>query len=217
MNREPIRTWRSGRFQLELFDTRGRDWRGQTRLAYTFRDHCKVIFEGEDFAGSPLHADDSNETVAALLSFLSLRPGDTDREYFNDYTPEQLDWARQHGEELSLLAYELEEQARHGMVPCSVETHYGAWLVTFDNDASLLLQTDFDQAAFAVNCGVIQAPPDWDGFPSKLPPDVWASFDPSTITVCPNDYVNTARLTEETHCPECQRSFGPHYQGPCEH
>jgi hypothetical protein len=44
-----------------------------------------VLFQGEDFAGSPLHTDDLDETVAALLSFLSLRPGDTDREYFDNY------------------------------------------------------------------------------------------------------------------------------------
>ena len=30
---EPIRTWISGRFRLELFDTHGRDWRKQTQLA----------------------------------------------------------------------------------------------------------------------------------------------------------------------------------------
>src|SRR5262245_12842143 len=116
MNTERIRTWRSGRFQLDLFDTGHRDWRGQTRLAYAFLDNGKVIFEGEDFAGSPLNADDSDVTVAALLGFLSLRPGDTDREYFHRYTPEQLDWAQQNGEELSLLAHELEERARCGMI-----------------------------------------------------------------------------------------------------
>jgi hypothetical protein len=51
-----------------------------------------IIFEGEDFAGSPMDADDSDETVAALLTFLTLRRGDTDAEYFESYTPEQLAW-----------------------------------------------------------------------------------------------------------------------------
>ena len=198
MNREPIRTWQSGSFKLELFDTGRCDWRGQSRLAYTFCDAGKVIFEGADFASSPLHADDSSQTVAALLSFLALRPGDTDREYFDRYTPEQLDWARANGEQLSLLAYEMEEQARLGMVACSVETHYGAWLVTFDNGSTLLLQSDYDQAAFAVNCGAIQAPSDWDGAPSKLPADSWACFDPSNINYCPDDYLDVAEPTEET-------------------
>jgi hypothetical protein len=197
MNRECIRTWRAGRFQLDLFDTGSCDSRGQTRLAYTFRDNGNVIFEGDDFAGSPLHADDSEETVAALLSFLSLRPGDTDREYFDRYTPEQLEWAQQNGEELSLLAHEMEERAQRGMVPCEVETHFGAWLVTFDGGETLLLQTDYDQAAFAVSCGAIQAPAEWDGLPSKLGKD-WACFDPSTIDGCPDEYLDVAEPGEES-------------------
>jgi len=110
MNLESIRVWQEGRFRLELFDTGQRDWRGQTKLAYTFHDAGKLVFEGEDFAGSPLHADDSDETVVSLLAFLSLRPGDTDREYFDSYTPEQLAWAEANGEELSMLAAELEER-----------------------------------------------------------------------------------------------------------
>ena len=195
MNREKLRSWRSGRFELDLFATNQTDWRGQSRLAYTFRDGGKVIFEGQDFAGSPLHADDSSATVAALLSFLSLRPGDTDREYFERYTPEQLEWARANGEELSMLAHEIEEQARLGMVACSVESHYSAWLVTFDDGSTLLLQSDFDQAAFAVHCGAIKAPDGWDGLPSKLGQD-WADFDPSTISYCPDDYLDLAQPGE---------------------
>ena len=191
MNREAIRAWQSGRFRLEMFDTDRTDWRGQSRLAYTFTDGGKVIFEGSDFCGSPLHADDSDETVAALLGFLALRPGDTDREYFDTYTPEQLDWARANGEELAWLAHEIEERVRRGFVHCSVETHYSAWLVTFDNGETLLLQTDWDQAAFAVNCGAIGTPEDWDGCPSKLGED-WTSFDPSYIDACPDHYLDMA-------------------------
>lgn len=152
MNSAPIRVWQSGRFRLELRDTGRRDWRGQSKLAYRFTDGGKVIFEGDDFAGSPMHADDSDETVAALLSFLSLLPGDTDPDYFDRYSPAQLDWARANGEELGLLASEMEERARRGFVACTVESHYSAWLVTFDDGATLLLQSDYDQAAFAVAC-----------------------------------------------------------------
>ena len=197
MNREPIRTWRSGRFQLDLFDTGWRDCRGQSRLGYTFSDGGKIIFEGQDFCGSPLHADDSDATVAALLTFLSLRPGDTDREFFERYSPEQLIWAQLNAEELSLHAHEIEELARLGMVACSVETHYGAWLVRFDGGATLLLQSDYDQAAFAVACRAICASPDWDGLPSQLPADAWGSFDPSTINHCPADYLDVAEPAEE--------------------
>ncbi len=200
MNREAIRTWQSGRFKLEIFDTGRRDWRGQTRLAYRFADGDKVIFQGEDFAGSPMHPDDSDETLAALLGFLALRPGDTDRDYFDSYTPEQLDWARANGEELGWLAHEIGERARRGFVSCTVETHFCAWLVTFDDGATLLLQSDYDQAAFAVACGAIEAPNDWDGLPSRLG-DAWASFDPSTIDACPDDYRDAADSAESEVAP----------------
>ena len=192
---ELIRAWTSGRFRLELLDTSHRDWRGQTRLAYRFSDGGKLIFEGEDFASSPLHADDSDETVAALLSFLSLRPGDTDAEHFEHYTPEQLDWCRANGEELSLEACQLEERARRGFVGCSVEHYLSAWLVTFDCGSTVLLQSDCDQAAFAVACGAIEAPDDWDGLPSKLG-DAWANFDASSIVECPDCYLDVAEEPE---------------------
>jgi hypothetical protein len=60
-----------------------------------------VLFEGSDFHCSPLHAIDSNETVAALMGFLTLRKGDTDVEYFADYTPEQLGYSEEYAETLS--------------------------------------------------------------------------------------------------------------------
>lgn len=82
-----------------------------------------------------------------------------------------------------------------GMVACSVETHYGAWLVTFDSGATLLLQSDFDQAAFAVACGAIAAPPDWDGLPSRLG-DAWLDCDPDGIAWCPDDYLALAEPEE---------------------
>lgn len=60
-----------------------------------------LLFEGEDFGCSPMHAIDSDECVAAIMSFLTLRPGDTDREYFEDYTEAQLDYCSQHAEALA--------------------------------------------------------------------------------------------------------------------
>lgn len=68
-----------------------------------------VLFEGEDLGCSPMHAIDSDESVAALMGFLTLRPGDTDAEYFENYTPEQMEFCQQHAESLSC-----EVQARFG-------------------------------------------------------------------------------------------------------
>jgi hypothetical protein len=109
---EHIRTWEQAGFRLELFDTYRTDRYGKSVLGYEFYDHGALIFEGEDFHASPLHAIDGDEAVAGLLAFLSLRPGDTDPEWFEGYTPEQLAWVESgRAEELGYLQCELEERA----------------------------------------------------------------------------------------------------------
>ena len=102
----PYRPGQGPTFRLTMKDTNRRDHRGQTIIAYCLRMRegdrkALALFEGEDFAGSPMHADDSDATVASLMTFLTLRPGDTDREYFANYTPAQLDFAEQHAEALA--------------------------------------------------------------------------------------------------------------------
>jgi hypothetical protein len=63
-----------------------------------------VIFEGSDFGPSPMDAWDSDATVYALLGFLTLRPGDTDSDYFEGYTADQTLFAQEHAESLSCYA-----------------------------------------------------------------------------------------------------------------
>ena len=103
-NFEHIREWSEDGFTLDLFDTHETTTGGKCRLAYHFLHHGVPIFHGDDFGCSPMHAIDSDKTVQAILGFLSLKPGDTDEEYFDDYTPHQLEWAEAHGEELGLYA-----------------------------------------------------------------------------------------------------------------
>lgn len=113
--RDILRTWwdRSGlRVKVVLWATSRTDYRGQTIIGYALTCKGHVVFTGEDFAGSPMHADDSNATLASLLTFLALRPGDTDRDYFDAYTPEQMAFAEEHGEQLGWLAHELETKRR---------------------------------------------------------------------------------------------------------
>jgi len=110
-NFDHVRAWTGGDFRLELF-TAYQFRHGKDILAYQFFHRDRLVFEGHDFGCSPMHAIDGDETVAALLHFLSLKPGDTDSEYFEGYTPEQLDFARQHGEELYLYVEELEGTPR---------------------------------------------------------------------------------------------------------
>lgn len=107
LRRVILRPYRPGlpHFALHMWATTRRDHRGQTVIGYELRQYAKgakpvMIFTGEDFCGSPLHADDADETVAALLGFLTLRPGDTDADYFERYTPAQLEFCDQHAEAL---------------------------------------------------------------------------------------------------------------------
>lgn len=77
---------------------------GKTRIGYTFgRVGESPIFAGEDFYASPLHADDSDDTIRSLLGFLTLRPGDTDYDYFDGYTPEQIAFRDSDAETVAIL------------------------------------------------------------------------------------------------------------------
>ena len=125
--RESIKVFKRDGFKVELFDTGRADWRGQTILDYTLTDeHWPVnpVFNGTDFSGSPMHADDSTATLAALLCFLSLQRGDTDAEYFDKHTTEQLAWRDARAEELSMIQCELQEVADSG--------HDKEWLLEDD-------------------------------------------------------------------------------------
>jgi hypothetical protein len=87
-------------FGLTIWDTGRMRGPGHCALGYRLTRNGRAIFEAEDFGSSPMHAIDSDDTVAALMSFLTLRPGDTDAEYFTDYTPAQMDFCEQHAEAL---------------------------------------------------------------------------------------------------------------------
>ena len=92
-------------FELLTSDTGRCDRRGQTYIQYSLvTPEGTTIFDGSDFAGSPCHSDDSDETLRALLGFLTLRLGDTDREYFDDYTAEQIAFRDGPAEYLSMWA-----------------------------------------------------------------------------------------------------------------
>lgn len=91
-------------FTLRMAWTGHCDSAGRCCIAYRLTSQRRVIFEGDDYAAH-LHSDESLETddtlVEGLMGFLTLRPGDTDAEYFEKYTPEQLAFAAEHAESLS--------------------------------------------------------------------------------------------------------------------
>jgi hypothetical protein len=100
-------------YRLELFDTGNRmPGASQWRLAYKFSSvqekKQKIIFKGDEYGCSPCHATDSDASVRELLDFLTLKPHDTDEEYFKDYTPAQLDWCQSSDCEQLQCAYTIE-------------------------------------------------------------------------------------------------------------
>ena len=94
-------------FCLTMWDTGRFD--GHTAHCYlgyrlTMRESGKppvVLFEGEDYGCPPCHSTYDDASVEGLMGFLTVRPGDTDKEYFANYTPEQLDYCSQHAEALA--------------------------------------------------------------------------------------------------------------------
>jgi hypothetical protein len=74
------------------------------RLRYELRMHLNgkttVLFAAADYCCAPGFACDSDEAIGGLLGFLTLKPGDTDPDYFAAYTPEQLDYCDKYAETL---------------------------------------------------------------------------------------------------------------------
>lgn len=90
---------------LQTWDT-GKLSAGRSAIGYELRDSANApIFHGADFKPSPLRADDSDAALRALLTFLTLRPGDTDPEYFADYTERQQAFCQSDDCELLALLY----------------------------------------------------------------------------------------------------------------
>ena len=105
-------------FALHLFDLNIKDGLGKHQLGYLLEQKTPgkrrqdVIFEGVDFGASPLHAIDSRETALALMSFLTLRVGDTDEEYFFSYSDRQIEFREHQAEILGCLVAGEEEASR---------------------------------------------------------------------------------------------------------
>lgn len=80
------------------------------RTGYELRDPAgAVLFHGADFGPGAATAIDSDEALRGLLGFLTLRPGDTDAEYFAAYTPEQTAFAQSSDCELLQFLYGSDE------------------------------------------------------------------------------------------------------------
>lgn len=106
---------------LTVWDAGTRAPHGQWQLRYEFRAPASVtvgavLFEGEDFGVSPLHAVDSDAALLALLAFLTLRPGDADPEYFHPYDGAQYTWTQ--SQACEALAYDVSVAEEAGGCAC---------------------------------------------------------------------------------------------------
>ena len=88
----------------------GTDNRGATTYVIDVRHHGRDVFGGnaggEALTGAfaPSWTSDGKQARRGVLSHVAMKPGDTDREFFKDYTPEQIEFVERYGEELSLVA-----------------------------------------------------------------------------------------------------------------
>lgn len=98
-------------FEFLRFQVFERDSDGRPNIVYKVKTSTGVVFQGKDFS-PPCGTDPiSKESRCGLLHFLTLRPGDTDKEYFDKYTPEQLEWANSwENEDASIQLMELSEE-----------------------------------------------------------------------------------------------------------
>lgn len=92
-------------FALELWDTGQRMEPNHSRLGYCLAMYAEgerwVLFRAEDY-GVPSHqAIDSDAAVRSLMTFLTLREGDTDAEFFAGDDDLVREYRDQHAEDLS--------------------------------------------------------------------------------------------------------------------
>lgn len=77
----------------------GTDTDDKRRFRYSFYVDGVLMFGGDDFV-VPYHQCEmynknllNKKSILSILTFLTLKPGDTDSEYFENYTERQLEWA----------------------------------------------------------------------------------------------------------------------------
>jgi hypothetical protein len=63
-------------------------------ILYQFFFKEKLLFSGNDYRPSPLYDPFSPHSMIDLLFWMTLAPGDTDKEHFDNYTPEQFAWCK---------------------------------------------------------------------------------------------------------------------------
>ena len=98
--------------RLEVWDL-GLKWTeySGTRAVFGYRLYSNdaLIFEGVDLSGPRGMA--CERAACEVMCFLTLRPGDVEDDYFEKYTPDQLDWRDTYAEAMGLDVLEMMEAA----------------------------------------------------------------------------------------------------------
>lgn len=69
-------------------------YNGGDKVTYYFFWGDKLLFHGSDYKPSFLYPSiDGLESIVGLLSFLTVKKGDAEEEYFQSYTPDQTAWS----------------------------------------------------------------------------------------------------------------------------
>lgn len=82
---------------------RRRDVLGRERWRYELYADGSLIFDAADLS-SPSGASE-DEVAQSALTFLTLRPGHVEAEYFDDYSPIQCAWRDMYAEDLSRSSF----------------------------------------------------------------------------------------------------------------
>lgn len=93
---------------LELWPN-GRTAEGRIRWLYRLSRRNRTIFFATDISsptGTVLSTNTLISSATTVLGYLTLRPGDTDADYFDTCTPAQIAWRDSYAEELALYALE---------------------------------------------------------------------------------------------------------------
>lgn len=84
-------------FRLTIWDTFKQEHWGKAQYGYRLTrvegGKQKVIFAGEDYHAIP--SEGRNRVCAGIMTFLTLKKGDTDSEYFDGYSEEQTRFSEQ--------------------------------------------------------------------------------------------------------------------------
>jgi hypothetical protein len=86
------------RITVTAYDGLGWDSAGRVRLTVEVRHAGRVIVPRGQLTCALHGTSDGTSARELVLALVGMKPGDTDRDYFEGYTPAQLEWARTHGE-----------------------------------------------------------------------------------------------------------------------